>query len=446
MMKHTMVWILFVLALTSWGDWKPEVYRFRRTAVAERGTNAGEFAALPLDALTWRIAHQPGAGLRLADASGREIPFRAVRRVREVERELFSAVPADWTLLPGAESGPPRYLVTIRGGRAVDRVAGIELGGDRDDFLRNVKIESSTDQVSWRVLAADQPFFRESKWGLERQRIVFDAPPARFFRVTLGTYAAPDAVPFLPLRLRETPEAEQNALIARFLRQSVRLEHVAILRKRTEKVEAPIFVSAAAQTRKLSVEGRTVYEITTNGMPVSELFLSTSSLNYARRTVIYGGSEEAEHELGGGVLYRLSSDAFRQAAAELSFTESRFARYRVVIEDDGAPPLEDVTLVLRGPAYALLFPGELPSRVAMYLGGPEAYPEYDIDRQLLALSVASRFNYYHLAPGLDHNPVFVPPVVRVAGTGWLWWFLPAVFGGAAFLAWRTFRARKEGGA
>ena len=149
-------------------------------------------ARVNLPAATLDAARPDLSDLRLLDPAGNEVSFLVERPMPKPEtvarpREFQTAID------PGAAT-----MVTLRTGGPAP-VHAVELETPARRFIKSVTVESSTDGLNWRQIAASRPIFR-LPGGAENLRIEFPESTSSWLRFAIDD-RRDEPIPFSTARL-----------------------------------------------------------------------------------------------------------------------------------------------------------------------------------------------------------------------------------------------------
>lgn len=326
-------------------------------------------AALAVAALDWR-------DVRLIDATGRELPWRAWSGEAE---------PARWL---AAEN----FTVTLAAGETIVRfrtsetapIAALELQGPEGNFVKAVDVETSSDGQTWELVSQGAPWFSQN--GAQENRLRFTPRAASEWRVRI-----------------DDRQGERRALTG------VRLERAAQGGLPSRRV--PVRIASREEFAGQSV---LQLELPHAHAPVAALWLETNErvLQRTVRVLTRQVQDEqmVEREIGRGVIRRLAVSA-PAAAARLGVPVTgpvSEATVQLVLENgDNAPlPLSAIEAELR-PAR-LVFAASAAGRVTLLVGASgQTLPRYDLPAGP-AVWAAARLLENAVGP-LVANPSFRAP-------------------------------------
>ncbi|MBN2369304.1 MAG: DUF3999 family protein [Vicinamibacteria bacterium] len=366
-------------------------WRFRRQATLVAAPDAS-FASLvvPLD-LAAR-SRPDLSDLRLLRADGTEVPY-------VVDRLIERASPAEWSgrLVDTRRELRrfSRWTVDCGESRVFDTLS---LDVPERDFAKSLRIESSADGRSWRVVVEDVGVF-DRQWGerIHHARVVLaDAVEARYLRIT-----ADDR--------RSRPVMLAGVRISR---SGIR-----------EEERWSLDVAAAALPAERGVSR---YRLDAPpGLPFERISLDAEERAFHRRVVL-----RAQGELNGrgggrvladGRVYRLHvpEESLAGEQVDVAVGARRGGELLLLeIHDDDSPPLSGVRVTLSGVVRRLIFPAA-PGRLVLYYDNPRARAaHYDIQILRDRMISAGSFAEARLGDEVE-NPRYrpAPPLPFVATRG-----------------------------
>ncbi len=312
---------------------------------------------------------QPGfADLRIADARGREVPWRSARSGQSAAPE---AVPV---LNNGRQGRFAVALLDLGAQRRVRNRVALEIP-DRG-FVGRATVLGANDR--------DGPFTRLSTTG------IYDARGAQPARSTVAVFP-PSDFRYLLIRARG---------VSRITGASV-----------SGAGERPRLVRRAPRSISLRQDGRrtiVTLDLGFRDVPVDELRITARTARYERPVAILGSNSRSRFvPLAAARIFRFPGSA---AAPILIGAHHRYIRIEIDNGDDA--PLREIEVSAWGRSRALLLEGGHPSPYTVYSGSSNvSAPDYDFARlPISALGIA------HAVPGRlgpeRENPSFEPPPDR----------------------------------
>lgn len=128
---------------------------------------------------------------------------------------------------------------------------------------------------------------------------------------------------------------------------------------------------------------RTIVIAVTRREPIASFTLQTTSANFSRRVIVEGialaGAREDWQPIASATLERVELRGRRREQLSIDFAPARHEKYRLTIENRDSPPLENVSLTVRGTVHRASFVarGARTYRAA-YGAAKVRPPQYDI--------------------------------------------------------------------
>ena len=317
--------------------------------------------------------------LRLYDDAGAEIPYVLARPVPS-PKVIQNAKSFQVSLYAN------NTVVTLETGLA-QTFDAVTLETPAMNFIKAVRVETSSDGKSWRTLAQGRPIFRQS-YGAANLKIPFPPTAARWLRLTVDDQRSPP-VPFT------------GALVYAATGEAAPIETVSVTM--TERDENP-------------GETRLALDLGVANLDVASLQIETTEPLFTRQVSIAVPqiSEDAIREqiVGQGVIYRVAIEG-QPASENLSVPLENLVRSRELIlfvKNGDSPPLAiKAVRADRRPVY-LVFLARQPGTFHLLTGNARcATPRYDLaalGMNLKSVPVAP----VQIPPPSD-NPNFHPPEV-----------------------------------
>ena len=347
--------------------------------------------AVPFDAAVFAATADDFRDLRLLNDVGVETP-RAVEKLRAVrQHSVQRAVAAKPVAL---KELPENRIEAVFELIATNAVAdGFSVTTPLRDFQHNVKVEGSSDGVTWTTLVAEAPLLDYTRY-MDLRHLDVKLPPSSFrrFKLTISNVTEEQTQPFTHLMQQtggRNGNMEQRSVDLR--KQTFRVDRVNFWR--TEMVDG-----AAEEVRtdwplndfkveRDAKEHTTLVTIQTGRLPLNRLTLELAENNFSRTVelqipTVRNGVAAWDHA-GSARLLSIALPGFAKRELEINFGELRAERVRLVLRDGDNPPLTIKTITGSGPTWRALFLAE-PSRSYRLLYGAEQLtaPNYDLDSVL----------------------------------------------------------------
>lgn len=348
------------------------------TRQAEIPVPAAGLARVPLPPDVLDASRADLADLRLADPSGRELPF-LLRRLVPVP----AATRPVKTFLPTLADG--QTVLTLETG--VDSpVEAVVLQTPESGFIKAVRVEGSPDGKAYRRLADGLPVFRLA--GATELTVRFPAAAHAWIRLLIDDE-------------RSRPMAFTGA--------GVRLAPP----ERPPEEPVPATVKSREE---IDGDTRLVLDLGAAHLPLASLELQARDPLFQRevsvRVAELVGEEIRESELARDTLYAMETGTgapHRQIRLAIERTAS--SRELVVLVRNGdSPPLDIQAIRLWRRPVELVFPAATPGRHRLFTGNPRCpAPRYDLASLSTQLATVS-------APALQPDPLQANPAYRPAET------------------------------
>ncbi|MBS1368653.1 MAG: hypothetical protein HPZ91_01745 [Lentisphaeria bacterium] len=420
-MRFLPVLLFFFAALL--GAAEPEalaLYPWRK--ILTRGAGDGALGAFRVDRdLAVKGAAHPNTAVFTPD--GREIPSRFEPVMVPVAQKFMR---------PLGLASKPHYSTDRTPGVVFDNpsrtaVDAVELRTAERDFDKLVRIEAGEDGVNFRPVAADRPFYDYSRAEAECRVISFPPVSARYLRIRVMDYPEEVQPPGVSIDGGLIPGGEGYA------RRRIRIDRFVALSGEEKTVFAPLVtVEEPLESVRREEGGRTVAE----GRFEPEGFRSlrseiVSKELFARGVEFYGSMDGKKYLfLGRLVQSRLSCDGGAESIAVLPVDGRRFPYYRLVVDNGGRPPLDEVRLRAGSERSDIVFESGEPLLILAY--GSQAAsvrPESRGRGETIAYSAGPE----------EPNPAYA-----TGGINWMRWILVAVVGAMMvvlfYLLWQGYQS------
>lgn len=406
--------------------------------------------AVPFDAAVFAATADDFRDLRLLDDVGTETP-RAVEKLRAVRQHgVQRPVPAKPIALKELPDNRIEAVFELIPTLAV--ADGFSVTTSLRDFQHNVKVEGSSDGVTWTTLVGEAPLLDYTRY-MDLRHLDVKLPPSAFrrFKLTIGNVTEEQAQPVTHL-MKQTGgrdgNMEQRSVDLR--KQTFRMDRVNFWR--TEMVDG-----AAEEIRRDwplkefvverdAAEHTTLVTIQTGRLTLNRLTLDLAENNFSRSIelqipTVRNGLAGWAH-VAGARLLGIALPGFSKRELEIDFGEMRAERVRLVLRDGDNPPLTVKAVTASGPVWRALLLAE-PGRSYRLLYGAEQFaaPDYDLETVLAPARRGLTPVEWQLGTAVENKackPTCTPP-------GWLnsqWLFGGAIVSMLLVLGTLLFRAAK----
>ncbi len=389
----------FLAAAPARGDFDPSAWEYRGGVSVPPGAAAAGLVELDLPPEVLDRARPDLSDLRLVGEDGKEIPY-----------VIEDARPAG----AGEESAARLYNRAFREGRSSSATAdlGAKVRKNRvrvvtagEDFRRGVEVEGSDDGSSWRTLVRGALLFRVGPSGgaeYEKDAVAVPENDLRYLRVTVHNGPGdPGRVEISDILVRREPPPPSPAR------------------------PVPLAGSYVEQTGNRTL---LEFDLGFRHLPLRELKLSFSELNYFRRLRLSGRQEKTrivksavedakplEREvpedwrpISSGAVYRYAGaeGGEESPAVDLASAGCRYLRVEILNGDD--PPLSFTGAEVSRAERRIRFPAPPGEGAFLYFGNPSARsPRYDLSHY--ADRLAGRGTAAAALESPSANPAFAPP-------------------------------------
>ncbi|MCF6175839.1 MAG: hypothetical protein L3J71_08735 [Victivallaceae bacterium] len=127
--------------------------------------------------------------------------------------------------------------------------------------------------------------------------------------------------------------------------------------------------------------------ITTQRQPLTSFKLTSSSKNFSRRvTIAYQGKKSKWYNFTTGVFEQITVKGFQSNQTTITFPESRYATYKITIDNLDNKPLTELNITASGNIYRALMLGEHQKNIYFFYGSQAEMPHYDINTALSSIT------------------------------------------------------------
>jgi hypothetical protein len=320
------------------------------------GVNSPGLYVARISPSIWRASRNGLNDLRVADASGNELPF-FVRTPPASAQQHDTPVPVHMVDPVTLPKGGFRATF-VQGPKPLPN-NGVVLTVDGSDFLRTARIESSTNGHDFGVLEEGPLVYRIS--GARDQLTVhYPESEARFLRITL-----------LPRGDGQEVRISGGSLL-------VVNPHAPV---RGAPPETLLDLAASGQTQDKQ-EHRSHFEFDAGepGVPLNELRLTVKTPAFERRaTVLALNSQQEWVPVGSGVLFRADDEHGNRSENTTLGIQTDRGRLRVDIDDGDDPPLVIEGAKARAVNREIMFRADKAGPLQLFVGDEGAPArQYDL--------------------------------------------------------------------
>ncbi len=275
------------------------------------------------------------------------------------------------------------------------------------NFEKNITIAGSNDRKQWQTIVSKQPFFDYSRMvNLRNNTILFPATKYRFFKITINNYREESESPLYQLT-KEKRLGRDYSTVKQILnrREGIKITAIELDKKLIRSVnEKP--AKKVYEIKVNSIEQRdkvTEIIIKTQRQPLTSLNFTSSSTNFSRHiTIAYQGEKAKWHNFTTGVFEQIAVKGFQSSHKIITFSESRYATYKITINNLDNEPLTELTINASGNIYRALMLGQPQEKLYLLYGEQAKMPHYDINTALSRITNPT-IAKYSLSPE-ESNP------------------------------------------
>ncbi len=365
---------MLLLGSRASADFNPRDWKHFRLINQPAASDPQGYASIVLDQATFGAASPSLSDLRLADAAGREVPYRLNVSRSEAGNVQVAGVVMDVSHAANVSS----FVLSILPGRPSQHNQ-VTLRTGETNFRATVKIEASDDRQNWGTIRENAAIFDVTA-DYKAAHLVVDYPTStrRFLRVSV-TNEKPSA-----LRIDGASTSQRSVSNA--------------LETRWEE----------SQFGHDTDGGRTtvwVVDLRYDNLPVSRIEILAGDNNIQRpvRVLAIDKSPEGIERrtvLMSGVIWRFALPGVVSENFSIGGGEFRKRRFNIEVDNGDNPPLAVSEIRFFGPKHTLSFPVNRPWPYRLYSGNPDAAaPVYDL---------AAFSGYLDLANAPMATPVGIP--------------------------------------
>ena len=391
MIKHSWhIWCMLLLA-TGHSLAAAPLARYRYARPIDGSFAEQEMVAVPFNETIWQAIGTEDVDIRIADHDGNPVPHLIRKAGTRATRTVRHRRPSRIETLSDHEEGQLELRVVLTdkdtpGANVVDFDTPLR------NFEKTVTVWGLGEDETETLLAERKRIFdyrrfadvRNTAINLPEESIQF-----RALRILIEDVFDEET---LPLRWETRRfEAEEETLREehrRILTRPFRMNAVRLYERQTEdagsvpRIEQEPFLSTTL--RREQDPAKTIIEAEHTGAPLTAIVLVCDDTNFSRQAIVEipvrRDGREAWREIAAKQVSRISFRDTQHTALQIPFPETRSRRYRVTLLDHDNPPLQDLSLMPKGPVSQAVFLANPKTEYALYYGveGTPHPPRYDL--------------------------------------------------------------------
>jgi hypothetical protein len=343
--------VLFLFALTAYAGFQLQDWQYTRTVQPAKDG----FVLIDLDPDVLTHARDDLADIRLTAADGRKAPYQ-IAGMEPARAETYPVRLIDRVTQPG------EYLsVTMdlqNSGRLHDRIT-LDLES-KEDYLRDVTIEGSDDNRTWKLIARDKVLSVASDYRKNNYRkndLAYNPASFRYVRLLIND-GGKEPLTLKGARITFVPPAGERPLPEL---------PVTLVSNRTDQ-----------KTNKTDL----VIDLGAGGYQVSEIGLQVSGKNF-QRNVEYSDSSDGTNweRIGSDRIYQYQWPDYETLKNRLTLNRGFGPRYiKLTIDNQDSPPLDVQKITVWGVPPRLLADLRAESYNLWYGNKNSSRPQYDLSQ------------------------------------------------------------------
>jgi hypothetical protein len=373
---------LMAMSITS----RAEEFSFHKE-IAASSKSEESLVAAPLDAEVYAATQDGFADIRLRDAAGTELPFIIRKsqemKTRSVRRRTWSAPRP--TLKPLDDGG---LEITLELGDDDPHPNGLSLITPLRNFEQRVRIQTSTDGITWDAAANETVIFDYSRYmDVRSDSVPFPETARKHIRIVIDDVTSEQQSELLELtrRLQGNTETERTERVT-IDRRPFRIEKIEFWQQATQenvkgdhKRDYPIAGFKVTEDAKAQ---QTIITVQTHREPLTSLTIETSSRNFSRNCSVEimdrQGVQTSWRKIGSATLSQMEFQSLKRDDREVSIPETRASELRLVIDNRDSAPLTVTSVKAEGNVYEVVFLAATNKPHQLAYGNADARePKYD---------------------------------------------------------------------
>lgn len=350
-----------------------------------------ELLAISLDSAVFAATQEGLADVRLHDSEGKSIPYLLRKRQTTRARAVRTTWPARDIAAQPLDDGGLEITVRFEEDKKRPHPNGLTLVSPLRNFKQRVRVFTSKDAGQWEPAGEETVIFDYSRYmDVRSDSIPFPETDRRNFRIVIDDVTLEQESELLALNRRMQGAAEVDRTEqATIDRRPFRIERIDFWREvHEERVtgdEKAVYPVDDFHVEEDRDKQRTVIRVDTRRQPLTSLTIESPDRNFSRHAVVEveraQGINRTWQRIAEGTLTRLDFRNLKREELAIDFSETRHAKYRLVIENRDSPPLQISGIKAEGNVYEIL-----------YLAGPDRH-----DQLLYGSEESERPVYDHAA-------------------------------------------------
>jgi hypothetical protein len=291
--------------------------------------------------------------------------------------------------------------IILRLEREDPRPDGLRIVTPLRNFEQRVRVFSSEDGENWQPVGEDGVIFDYSQYmDFGNGDVSFPPSDRRNFRIVIDDVTREQESQLMNLtrQLRGGEEVRREERIT-IDRRPFRIDRVLFWREMVRdqstgdrKIGYPV---AGFHLENDPDAQQSIITVASRREPLTSFTLVTDSHNFSRHAVVEievsRGIERTWRSIGSANLSRLDFRNLKREDLTIPFPESRQAKYRVVIDNRGSPPLVVTSVQAEGNEYQAVFLASVPQQSYALVYGSETAPPPDFDTAAISASLAEGY-------------------------------------------------------
>lgn len=379
--------ILFLLALPAYADFQPQSWQYNKQV---RPANDG-FTLIDLDQEVLKHSQDNLADVRLSAGDGQEVPYQLVRQ-EPYKEETYPAQLIDKVIRANEFSS---ITLDLQNGSRLHNQILLDLES-KEDYLRDVKIEGSDDNRTWKLVAMEKVFYVAPNY--RQNDLPYTPASFRYMRVSIDSRGKE------PLTVR-----------------GAKVKYVRPAGDRPESILPAALTTNRTDPKTNKTE--LLLDLGAKGYQVGYIDLQVNGSNFNRLIAYYDSNDGSNwNQLGSDRIYQYKWSDYEALKNRLTLNRSEGRYVRLVIDNQDSPPLDVKSVTVWGDSPKILTDLRTGSYTLWY-GNPDSkLPQYDlsqfshlIDKNKLAVvqpgTESANANY---RPKITDNRWFLNTITIVA--------------------------------
>jgi len=347
------------------------------------GIGENQIVYITLDSEIYKFCRKDFADVRLFDAKKNELSRviqQTVNSKTEIVSEYFNGEIEDLVKL---DENQIEIIVKIN--EDIGSITGIRIRTALNDFEKSISVFGQTEDDQWQPIVTNAVIYDFKRFADVRNlEIRFEQSEYSHLKLRINDVTDAKESRFRKLRREFGKEGVSGNTTEEIYIESApfRVDAVQLIKQFEKKgTMEPVIDKYKVKSINIlddEVKGQTVIEVQTNREPMTSFILDTETVNFSRNVKIQAFEKEEWRDLAEGNIFNLTYQNSFDGKVEIKFAESRFNKYRIIIDNGDNQPLKILGVTAHGNVYQMVYLAQERTAYQVFWGSEDiAQPKYD---------------------------------------------------------------------